>query len=52
MFFQPFIKELAGNLNSKNIILKLDGFNRKEPGLKTLIIYIVLYNLKAIFPNF
>lgn len=51
MLLQPFIEKLARNLNSEDIIFQFDRIYWKEPRFVTLVMDIILDNLKAIVPH-
>jgi hypothetical protein len=50
VFLQPFIKELAGNLDRKDVVFQLNGLNGEKPCLEALVMDIILYDFQAIFP--
>jgi hypothetical protein len=51
MFFQPFVKELAGNLDRKNVTIDFKRLNRFKPSFETLRAYVVSDNIQTTFPD-
>ena len=51
VFFQPFIKELARDLNCKHLVGQTDGFDWLKPGFVALRSYIVFDDCEAFLPR-
>src|SRR5690606_9727856 len=51
VFFQPFIEELRWHLDGQDVVLQLQGADRLEPRLETLLAHVVPDHLEAPFPD-
>jgi hypothetical protein len=51
MLFQPVIEKLAGDLDSKSAASKIQGGDRLEPGLETLCVDLLFYQIEASSPD-
>ena len=51
MLFEPFVKELRGDLNRQNISLKLHGLDGGEPSFERLRADVVSYDFEASCPD-
>jgi hypothetical protein len=47
MFLQPFVEELRGHLDGQHMVIQLQGLDRFEPGLETLLADIVPDDIQA-----
>jgi hypothetical protein len=52
VFFEPFVKKLAGNLYREDIVFKFYWFDWEKPGFVTLIVQVVADYFEIILPNF
>ncbi len=51
MFLQPFVEELRWHLDGQHMILQTQSLDRVEPGLETLLAYVVLDDFQAPIPD-
>jgi hypothetical protein len=51
MFLQPFVEELRRHLDGQHMVMQLQGLDRFEPGLETLLAHVVLDHLQAPLPD-
>ena len=51
MLLQPFVKEFVWDLNGQGIVIQAHRFDGFEPGLKTLLVYVLANSLKTVIPD-